>query len=275
MRPPRWTVLLSLMAAPALLAGCTGPEGAEATQPSQSLPVGEGSGTAFRGPAGFVVEGLAVTPASGQERPLREDDAALVRYVIKQPADAANASTALVSFLLNGQVEDVQSVTLAPGQSRSFERRVDDVRNHTALKVEVRAGGSVAKAEAAVSAWPRMGEWVAFDDYFRVNVDGRALDETTGETVVRVTVTRGTQPFQEFRAHLLCLDAQGAVKSQGVSRPELQPQPGAAEVFELRFPSCAEATYGVDFKADVEGGKNVYGRVLFVPKGWKPGDATA
>lgn len=265
MRPLRWTLLL-LLVAPALLAGCTGPEGAEATPPTGAA----GTPPQFRAPAGFELEGPTITPLDGRNRSLREDDGALVRYTLRQPADAPNASTALVSFLLNGQVDDVDSVTLAPGQSKSFERKIDAVRNLTEVKVEVRAGAANGQASAPVSAWPRVGETLRFDDYFSVEVANWTADTATAQTVVYVTVTRGATPFHEFRAHLLCLDDKGGVKSVGVSRPELQPQPGASEALQMTLPLCPGETYGVDFKAEVGGGETIYGRVLFVPKGWTP-----
>jgi hypothetical protein len=269
MSPLRWTLLL-LLVAPALLAGCMGPKAAEATPPS-----GNGTTPVFRGPAGFQVEGPVILSLDGTARPLREDDGALIRYTLKQPAEAANASTALVSFLLNGKVEDVETVTLAPGQSRSWERKVETVRDLPEVRVEVRGGSALGKAAAPVQPWPRLGEWLDMSPRVRVNVDSWSKDDASAQTVVRATVMRGASPFQEFRAHLLCVDAKGGVKSEGVVRPELQPQPGTAEVLELRLPLCPGETYGVDFKADLPDGTFVYGRVLFVPKGWTPPAATA
>jgi hypothetical protein len=53
-------------------------------------------------------------------------------------------------------------------------------------------------------------------------------------------------------------------------RPELQPQPDTPEALEIRLPPCPGETYGVDFKAELPAGGVLYGRVLFVPKGWAP-----
>lgn len=266
MRPSRWISLLVLLVAPLLVAGCAGPQGAEATEPTGAT----GTTPSFRAPAGFQLDGPTITPLDGRNRSLREDDGALVRYTLRQPADAPNASTALVSFLLNGEVDDVETVTLAPGESKGFERRIDAVRNLTEVRVEVRAGSASGKATAPVTAWPRVGELLRFDDYFMVNVENWTADAAASHTVVHVTVTRGGTPFHEFRAHLLCLDEKAGVKSVGVSRPELQPQPGASETLQMTLPLCGGETYGVDFKAEVGGGETVYGRVLFVPKGWTP-----
>lgn len=263
MRPSRRTSLLALLVVPALVAGCMGPNAAEATQPSGVAPT-------FRGPAGFQLEGPTILPLDGSERGLHEDDGALVRYTLRQPADAPNASTALVSYLVNGRVDDVETVTLAPGQSKSWERKVDSVRDLSEVRVEVRAGLANGKASAPVTPWPRPGEWTEYGTRFRVDVDSWTRDEAASETVVRATLMRGPSPFQEFRSHLLCVDAAGAVKSVGVVRPDLQPQPDNAQALEMRFPLCEADTYGVDFKADLPEGGVVYGRVLFVPKGWSP-----
>lgn len=278
MRNLRWSLLPLLLVVPLVLAGCTGPaKDAEATDAGVAPTAGVAAPPA-RGPASFRLEGPTVTPDDGRDRPLREDDGAIIRYTLTQPAESGQAGTALVSFILNGEVRSVDGVTLAPGQSKAFERRVNatELREMKDVRVEVRAGGAVGRAQAQPASWPRPGEWLVMGDHFRVNVDGWTQDALSAETLVRVTMSRGGLEFHDFRSHLLCVGPDGAITSEGVNRPALQPTPGGVETFEMRLPACAGETYGVDFKADVNGRNGaLYGRVLFVPKGWTPAAATA
>lgn len=267
---PRRTLLVLTLLAPGLLAGCTdGGSDAEATSPGTTTPPA-GGGPAAR-PGSFEIQGPTLRPLDGQDRPLREDDGARVAYTVLLPSTASSSATALVTYLFNGEVEEVQSIQLAPGQSRSFEHTLPAVRNYTELHVEVRAGSASAEASADVSAWPRVSEWLTMGDYFHVMVESWSVDPDTRETVVNAVMKRGVRPFFEFRSHILCLDEEGGVTSVGSVRPDLQPMPNGVQAFELRLPPCPDETYGVDFKADAEGGQTLYGRVLFVPKGWAPG----
>lgn len=272
----RWFLPLLILTS-VVLAGCTAPDEAKATQPPAGAPPAGGSppttgGTSYNGSAAFVVEGPVITPLDGRERSLREDDGALIRYTIRQPSEAATGAAALVSYILNGTVTDVENVQLAPGQTKTYERKVDEVRGMKELRVEVRAGSALGKATSPILAWPRLQEPLSFEPHFTVRVENWTRDEVQGATFATVTFQRSLQAFSEFRAHLLCEDAGGAVKPQGVMRPELQPQPNHVETIELRLPLCpaSATTYGVDFKADLDAGKTVYGRVLFVPHGHVP-----
>lgn len=260
MHDRRWLLLCGLVAL-LPLAGCTGPDEAEATTPS--VP------PTFRPPAGFVLEGPTITPLDGAARPLREDDGAWIRYTLRQPEAATEAGTAFVNLLLGGTVVEVEAITLAPGASKAFEHKIDAVRGMGRLDVEVRAASANGRASADVLDWPRPGEALAFGDHFQTTVDGWTRNETPPETVVRVSLTRGAQPFTELRSYLLCLDPEGKPARAGNARPQLQPDANGTEALELRFPLCAGETYGVEIKADVASG-SLMGRVLFVPKGWTP-----
>lgn len=267
----RRILLVAMLLAPGLLAGCTGGgSDAEAVSPGTTTPPATGGGPPAARPTSFQIQGPTLRPLDGQDRPLREDDGARVTYTILLPSTAPSSATALVTYLFNGEVEDVESIQLAPGQSKSFERTIPEVRNYTELKIEVRAGSTSAKASGDVSEWPRIGEWLTMADYFHVMVEGWRVDPDTRETVVSAVMKRGVRPFSEFRSHILCYDEAGKVTSVGSVRPDVQPLPNGVEAFELRLPPCPHETYGVDFKADAEGGVVLYGRALFVPKGWEP-----
>lgn len=268
----RWCLPVLLLAS-VVLAGCSAPDGAEATQPNVGAgPQTGGGAPAYTGPASFVIEGPLVTPLDGRERSLREDDGALVRYTLRQPSEAGVGGAALVSYIVNGNVTDVENVQLAPGQTKTYERKIEAVRGMKELSVEVRAGSAVGKASAPILAWPRLQEPLSFEPHFTVRVENWTRDEVAGATFVTVTFQRGLQAFSEFRAHLMCSDQAGAVKSAGVVRPELQPQPNTVETLEMQFPLCPATggTYGLDFKANLDDGGTLFGRVLFVPVGYAP-----
>lgn len=270
MLPLRWVLLL--LVAPALLAGCAGRDGGEATSPP-TASTSAGTPAPTPGTAGLLLEGPVVTPLDGRERPLREDDGALITFTVRNPPDAKGTASGFVSYILNGNVSDVEAVRLEPGKAKTYERRIEEVRGLKQVSIEVRAGSAQGKVVAPVLAWPRQGETLPFEPYFHARVDSWAVDAMTNETVVGVSLARGTSPFYEFRVHLMCVGAEGGEpRSAGVVRPALQPHPGTSEAFEVRLPPCpaGATTYGVDVKADVEGDRSLFGRVLFVPVGWTP-----
>lgn len=253
------------------LAGCAGNAETEnvgtGVQVSPSVGGGGGSGGSV---AQFTVEGLVILAPDGVERELHEDDGnATVRYTVRHSDSAAAAANGFVSYTMNGEVLDAENLRLEPGASKSYERKVGNLRDLKVIKVEVRAGPSYAKAETPVLAWPRMGEDLQFGPLV-IRLD-QALVSTPDEVVANISVNHAgpAEPIRDFRAKMICMDGQGDVYPTNSARAAL-PALGENVTVELRLQDCAVDFYGIEFKADGDGGKTYFGRILLVPDDWRP-----
>lgn len=255
-----------------MLAGCARPDesgnaraGDDAnvtttTPPTQSTRVN-----------GFRIDGLAIEPAHGENRSLHEDDAAVIRYSLVNPATEGGTSDFLVSYLLNGEVQDIHTIRLGPGESKDFEFRDDDLRDLKPIKVEVRAGSERATAEATVAEWPRTRDRVDLGA-FHFTVNRWLKNATDGWTDVNVTVDRKggeVGNYSMLRARILCADASGNVTTAGEARPNV-PEPGMSAMTDIHLPGCPETLYGVELTAKDAQDQLLYTRILFVERGWRP-----
>ncbi|HWH09336.1 MAG TPA: hypothetical protein VNX21_09055 [Candidatus Thermoplasmatota archaeon] len=254
-----------------LVAGCARPD------ESGDARANDGNATTTTPPpaggrvAGFRIDGLSIAPAHGEDRPLHEDDAAVIRYTLVNPASEGGPSDFLVSYLLNGEVQDIHTIRLAPGASKDFEFRLDDLRDLKPIKVEVRAGSEKASAEATVAEWPRTRDRVDLGP-MAVTVNRWLKNATDGWTDVNVTVERkegeaGT--YSMLRARILCADARGNVTTAGEARPNV-PEPGMAAMTDIHLPGCPETLYGVELSAKDAQDRDIYTHILFVERGWRP-----
>lgn len=219
----------------------------------------------------FLVEGLAVRAPDGRERPLREDDGnATIRYTVRLPDTAARGGNAFVTFLLNGAVVDTENLRLEPGGEKSYERVVRNLRELKSVKVEVRAGSSNAVAESPVLVWPRMGETLVFGPLV-IRLDQAPVSTPEKEVIVNVSVHHAgpAEAIRDFRVKMLCLDGEGDVYPTASARVTV-PALGENVTVELRLKDCIIDFYGLEFKAEGEGGKEHFGRILLVPHDWKP-----
>ena len=254
-----------------LLAGCARPEESGGNR-TTTVPTTNAT-TAPTAPrvAGFLIQDLNVTPASGEARPLREDDQAKITYTLVNPATSGGTTDFLVSFILNGEVTDVSTVRLSPGESKPMTRSIDDLRDGKPVKVAVRAGSESASLEAPVAAWPRTGERVDLGPIF-LTVNRWLLNTTDGWTDVNVTIERRPDPdgnYSFLRVRGLCADPLGNVTAHGETRPNV-PEPGMSAMSDVHVPPCEDTIYGVEVTAR-DALDNPFGtRVLFVERGWRP-----
>lgn len=252
-----------------VLAGCTGKPQESGNPPTNGTSTnGTTNGTRA---AGFLIQDLAIRPANGENRSLHEDDHAVVRYTLVNPETGGGASDFLVSYLLNGEVQDIHTIRLAPGESKPVEWRMDDLRDLKPIKVEVRAGNQKASAEASVTEWPRTGDRVDLGPVV-VTVNRWLKNATDGGTDVNVTAERKDGEagnYSLLRAHVVCADAKGNVTASGEERPNV-PEPGMSAMTDIHLPGCAETLYGVEFTGKDPAGQPIYTRILFVERGWRP-----
>lgn len=265
MKLPR-APLAALLLILASLAGCVERDQASvdppvANDPSSDPPASGGLGQ-------FVLEGPTLLPASGEERSLYEDDALTIAYTLRVPQDAPT-TTGFVTLLVNGEVARSENLQLQPGEGREFEHTLPTLRNHTAVKAEVRALQARGEAEADVHKWPRVGERREYGG-FAMAAYAWAQDLPNGTTVVNATLENLGGTFSTMRIKLLCADATHAISEVGVVEPPM-PVAGQPLVTDLRLPLCPEGsvTYGMQATLrDGVGQPAVYARVLFVPAGW-------
>lgn len=266
---------LALLLLVAVLAGCTSGGGpAEAQEPTPVVTTPADPTPAANGSSGarFLIEGLVIVGPEGNAT-LREDDAhALVRYTVRQPADAPKTEAAFVTYLFNGRIVDVVQLKLAPGEEKEYERKVTDLRANKTFRVEVRAGASSAKAEAQVTPWPRAGEDELLLGPLAIRIPF-GLVEQDGRALVNLTLDhRGPeQTFRDFRAKTLCLGADGTTKPTQSVRLEA-PTLGNSTGADVYLDDCPEGYYGIEFKA-VAGEGEIVGRLLLVPDDWRPPQA--
>lgn len=262
-------LLLSLLAA-----GCAGQAeetggGGTTTPPTNGAPT---TTTPSRGTAtGFRVDDLRIVPAADANRTLHEDDAARITYTLVNPSTEGGPSTFLVSYMYDGVVEDVTNLRLAPGESKSYERVIDDLRDLTRITVEVRAGSERAKAEADIAKWPRTGERADLGPVV-LTVNRWLKNATDGWTDVNVTAERKAEPMGNYsmlRARVLCADTAGKITGHGEARPNV-PEPGTSAMTEIHIPGCPETLYGVEFTGRDADDKPLYLRILFVDASWRP-----
>lgn len=263
-------VLLGTLLLVTAFAGCAGEDEVESggdivppttTPTSAPLPTGT-----------FQVAQLAILAEDGTARALYEDDKALVRYVIAQPAQDNRSGTAFVTLLLNGRIIDVQQLTLKPGEEKTFERLIGDLRDNRTLSVEVRAASAVAQVDASVLAWPRAGEGELVLGPMAIRVP-YGLMEQNGRVLVNLSLDhRGPeQPFRDFRVKMLCFDAEGKVqetRSVDIAGPSL----GNSTGVDVLVDDCTQGFYGLEFKARDDAG-GLVGRMLLVSEDWRPPQA--
>lgn len=260
----RNALLAALVTLFAAFAGCTRAGEAESTPTPDWTPTLPS--------AMFQVNGLSIRPVNDSERlTLYEDDAAaIVRYVIQQPENAPR-ETAFVTYLFNGRTLGLDQITLSPGETRAFERRVDDLRLNSTFAVEVRAGGSSDRARAHVVSWPRAGvDTLPFGplsiraDYGLLEQGNRALVNLTIDHIGPAEV------FDGLRARMICADEQGRLHNTTLVRMAPPPTIGNASRVELLLDDCRHERYAIEFIANLDGGREVFGRLLLVPRGWAP-----
>lgn len=269
-------IVLALLALP--LSGCLGDDGApeESTQPTPSGNVTAPTpGANESGEGAFLIEGLELR-ANGSDAPatvFHEDDVVEARYTVRHPGSPGKAITRFVTFVVNGEVEDVQQLRLEPDGSRDYTQPLGSMRGRERLDVEVRVAPSAARVNATVEEWPRTGEETRLGNLtLRVH---RWLKDADGSTLVNVTFrmpSAGAENLTEARAKIICADEAGTITLGGDARPPM-PAPGEGGVQDVRLPGCPHTLYGVRFKAD-EGGREVEKRILFVDRGWAPADAS-
>lgn len=265
-----------------LTAGCASPD--ESGNGQTNTPPTNDSGTTTTTPptggggrvAGFRIDDLSIASADGANRSLREDDHVVIRFTLVNPATGGEPAAYLVSYILNGEVQDIHTLRLAPGERKSFEYRDDDLRDLKPIKVEVRAGDQKATVEASVTEWPRTGDRVDLGPV-AVTVNRWLKNATDGWTDVNVTAERKAGDagnYSMLRARILCADAAGNVTTAGEARPNV-PEPGMSAMTDIHLPGCPETLYGVELSARDAEGKDLYARILFVERGWRPPASTA
>lgn len=255
------------------LAGCVGGSGEEANPGTGTTTTPSTNGTTTPptngGASGFDVVDLQIQPADGRKGTLREDDMILVTWSLRN--DGGARASHFMSLLVNGEVRDVQTVTLEPGGARSFEKRFPPWSGEDDLSVEVRAGARKATTSARIDEWPRTGEPVDIGPAV-VTVQRWLKNTTSGGTDVNVTVQRKAAPdgnYSMLRAHALCATQDGNVTTHGEARPEA-PDPGDVSMTDIRLPGCPDTIYGVDLTGQDAQGEDIYVRILFVERGWRP-----
>lgn len=270
-------MIAPLVALAVLLAGCARPQESEGDPTTTTVPTANGTTTPPTGTrvTGFLIQELNVTPASGDARALREDDAARITYTLVNPATAGGNTDYLVSFILNGEVVDVTTVRLAAGGTRDVERVIEDLRDMPKVTVAVRAGSEHAAVEATVSQWPRTGTRVDLGP-LAITANRWLLNTTDGWTDVNVTIERRLDPdgnYSFLRVRGLCADARGNVTTHGEARPNV-PEPGMSAMSDVHVPPCPETIYGVEITALDALDQPIGTRILFVERGWRPAGAS-
>lgn len=263
-----WAIPLLLVAM--ALAGCAGrPEETNAPSPGSTTQVTSSTPPTSGGVSGFQVIGLRIAPASGADRPLHEDDAARITYTLRN--GGTTTEDFLVSYLLNGKVEDLQHVTLPAGGTKDVAWTLPDLHRVRDIRVEVKAGNEKATAEATVSEWPRTGDRVDLGP-LALTVNRWLKDQANGGTAVNVTVERRPEPegnYSLLRVHVLCLAEDGAIAPDGLARPNA-PEPGTAAMTDLLLPGCPHMLYGIEVTGEDAATEDIYARILFVERGWTP-----
>lgn len=251
------------------LTGCMGKPD-EAVQAGGNVDPTPTGSTAIN--ARFEVVGLEIVRLDGTAGPLYEDDGgALIRYSVREPADAERAESAFVTYLFNDRIVDVQQLTLEPGKERAFERAIGDLRANRTLRVEVRAASSVAKVEAHVQDWPRANDAALTLGPLEIRLD-YGLMEQDGRVLVNLTLANHgpEQPLRDFRAKMLCALPNGTVRSTNSVRIEA-PTVGNRTGVDVLLDDCGtDARYGLEFKARGAEDAELVGRLLLVPVGWRP-----
>ena len=272
MHAPR-ALLLGLLLAVSALAGCVGGAPDESGGTPPTTPTGDGNTTITTPPAStarFQVANVSILAPDGTARTLYEDDDhATVRYVVRQPDDAPGAETAFVTYTMNGRIMDVQQLKLEPGEEKSFERTVSDLRTNKSFRVEVRAGSSSMSANTTVQPWPRAGEDELVLGPMAIRVP-YGLMEQDGRVLVNLTLDhRGPeQAFRDFRVKTICLTTTNETqptRSVDITPPTLGNSTGA----DVLLDHCPNGYYGLEFKAAGADGE-LLGRMLLVPDGWRP-----
>lgn len=253
---------VALLAA-ATLAGCTGRPDETVQAGGNVEPSPVGNGTATPG-ARFEVAGLEILRADRTPGPLHEDDHALIRYTIREPADAPKAETAFVTYLLDGRIIDTQQLKLEPGEERTIERTLLDLHALPTISVEVRAASSVQRASSQVLAWPRAGAESLFLGPLEIRAD-YGLMEKDGRVLVNLTIANGgpEQELRDLRAKMLCELPNGTIRATNSVRIEPPPE-GTTTTLDVLLDDCgAHTRYGIELKAHVATG-DIAGRLLLV-----------
>lgn len=269
------TVTLAVVLLATTLAGCADRGASENVGTGVQVSPSAGTTPATGAPvAQFQVEGLAILAPDGSERELHEDDEnATIRYTVRHAETATAGANAFVTFLLNGQVVDTENLRLEPGAAKSYERVVQNLRDHRVLKAEVRAGPSYAVAETPVLAWPRMGEELPLGPLV-VRLDQALVTTAEGDAIANFSVHHAgpAEAIRNFRVKMICVDGQGDTYPTTSARAAL-PALGENVTVEVKLQDCAVNFYGLEFKADGDAGKTFFGRILLVPHDWRPSRA--
>lgn len=261
---------LAMLLAAAALAGCTrAPEETRIDTNASVTPPTNGGSSASG--ARFVVSQLVILTLDGRPVQLHEDDGgALIRYTVREPDDAPRAETAFITYSLNGRIVDIQQLKLEPGEEKTFERRVGDLRENRTIKVEVRAAASVVKAEATVLDWPRAGDGALTLGPLQIRADYGFMEQD-GRVLINFTLANEGPdvPIRDFRAKMLCALPNGTIRLTSSVRLDA-PTAGNRTGVDALLDNCdTDTPYGVEFKARA-GEEDVVGRMLLVPVGWRP-----
>lgn len=263
-------LVLAMVVAAASAAGCTRPDEAADDPDRTTVPTTIPTGNVTPG-ARFQVASLEILHLDGTPGELHEDDGgALIRYIVLEPADAPRAETAFVTYKLNGRIVDVQQLKLEPGQNKTYERKIGDLRDNRTIRVEVSAASSVKRTEATVKDWPRAGSDTLEFGPLRIRADF-GLMEQDGRVLINLTLQNvgPEQPFRDFRAKMLCALPNGTVKSTSSVRLDMPTVNNSTGVDAILDDCGTDTRYGIEFKARGAEGPDLVGRLLLVPVGWR------
>lgn len=267
MRPRAAFILLLLGAV--VLAGCASKpteSGANASTPpvtttpdatTPSTPTTPTDGNSTGGGAAFLLAGPELrfagngTPSTA----FHEDDAVKAHYQIGLTSTASRDETALAAFVVNGNVQDIQTVHLRPGEWKTFDPSVS-LANLTTLQVQVKVGAAEGDVNATILRWPRLRETFPLGDA-SVTLTSWTSDPSGGHAGLSVwTPENGS--VTAFQVALLCPDANGHPVAGDPQSPALTP--GQATQATLDFPACA-SPYGLALSA-TDGAGAHEGRIL-------------
>lgn len=243
----RLRAFLFLTLAALVAAGCAG-KPAESGGASSNATTTPSTGV----PAAFTLSGPVLQgPPDREGNAYYEDDAVSAHYEVGLTGTDSGSSTAILSFLVNGKVMDVQTISVHAGETRKFDRALS-LANASTLHVEVKMGAARGEANATIHKWPRVGETLS------LGAGSLRLATWTNHTAgVHLEGDASVPEGGRLSVRLLCLDAKGAPQP---SAPQ-EPTPGA---FTLNFASCPWP-YGLAVSATDAAGATSAGRILFAP----------
>jgi predicted component of type VI protein secretion system len=250
-----------------LLAGCAShtsenvPGNATTTPPGgtpvSTTPTPSANATNGTGEAAFVLAGPTLRFPNGTTSTVfHEDDDVVAHYELSLTPNAPSDHTALAALLVNGNVIDVETVHLQPGQTKAFDAPVS-LANATRLLVQVNVGAARGETNATIVRWPRLSQTFPLG---AASVTMTHEANASDGVHVRLSIwTPADGNVTALRVALLCPDARGHLTAQGDQQAPLTP--GVAVDDGLDFAPC-NAPYGLALVATDALGDHA-GRVLF------------